>query len=188
MLDRQTVLNYYNYFYGKIYKIDCYEYTLSESNKKTLEKFITSVYFGENELFLYMCFTFNNYPIESLSMKRIMFNWIIGKKMIDSYRSRATEENIEKLVYWLDQFKAKYDIKKNDLISNVVSFSVNDLSTTEERFKVMYNDSTDRRLKNCILNTTLYNKKSDICSTCKLSNECIIIARHKYPNLIKTRR
>lgn len=124
------------------------------------------------------------YGVESIQL-----SWIVGKKAIERYEKIKDIDNkyfrfnrkirADVGVKVLNKFKIRKNRDQiNDLLLNVDSFK-------EQEKKKFYN--TKHGLLWCVINTTLYNHNSRLCSLCINKQSCKKTLKENYPNLYKRR-
>lgn len=124
--------------------------------------------------------------------KSIQIEWIIGSKAIERYEKIRDKDN----KYFRKFRKIRKDITlrisdkfKSASITNVKAINELLISGTldfyESEKAKFYN--TSEGLLWCMMNTTLYNHKSKLCSVCSNRNKCKQILKENYPKLYTIR-
>jgi hypothetical protein len=110
----------------------------------------------------------------------IQLEWIIGKKAI----KRWVEQD-KKHLDWIIRKNLKKDHKIIKQKENK-DYLVTELNYADEKEKKRAHNSI-KGFWNCLINTTMYNHKSELCMVCKKSMECKQLLKKKYPQIYKKR-
>jgi len=181
----------YEYFYRKKYGNKNYKFELTQKSTKLIQSFIQlseekykTKSLGESFLWTYFVFQFNYWEtleIESFS-KRIVPAYILGEKAFLRYSERDQEFDwtIEE-----SEIITLYQLSKKtlrDLIELSPTVRRQDESSIK---KIAWN--TDLGFNNCLLNTTLYNKRDLCCIKCNYKVECKEILKSTFPEIYRER-
>lgn len=146
--------------------------------------------FDINFLVDYFKFQFSHYSgIQTKYGKNIiMLHWIIGDKAIKRWKTRDVRKK------WIVRVKLRNEvelklvetfnrIKKQDKINQSIFTKIQNY---EEEDKIRF-FNTIKGLNYCMLMTTLYNSKSELCSRCNFKEPCKKTLNENHPKLYKLR-
>lgn len=176
-MDFVQVIGLYEHFYSKVYHCD-YTYKPSKHDK-IIKNFIEKldISCGQEWMFDYIAFQFEYWSkIKYKKVKGTPPNLVFGKVALERFEQRN-----ENWKYFTDQFVMLYQIG----LDNDYKKDLSNISTAEEKEKLRFTGK--ERLANCILYTTLYNRKSKICVLCGFSKVCKEVQKVKYLNIYQLR-
>jgi len=137
----------------------------------------------------YTKFQFSNYVGKSYSKygsNAVMYQWIFGKNAFKRWVERPIKKK------WIVRCKLKdsvvLDLRKafrTEERKKILQETYNDLVNVkpfEEAQKETY-FNTDQGFANCVMFTTLYNKRSRFCKRCVNKEDCIKIMIEQFPKL-----
>lgn len=191
MINTKTVIHFYQHYTRELLLRKDYVFSPSVKEKKTIEKFIYLLdeYYGLESIgdgFMDNYFQFQFLYWKDLKTR---FNdykpigWYIGQKAFnrwtDSDKSKSSFIVRKHFTEALKIETVKPSLSKHngELILKI--------NPQEEINKKKY--SGTERLSYCILTTTLFNPKSDICIGCDQSVDCQKILKEMYPKFYEIR-
>lgn len=123
----------------------------------------------------------------------VMFSWVFGKKAIERYE-KIKKMDTQRFRYGREIRKVvginiqnKYRVTNKDSKSNTFYKKLAvETSVTEEKVKQKHLNSEEGFVV-CVLQTTLYNHKSQFCLQCVYSTECKDTLKKTYEKIYKLR-
>lgn len=171
------LIGLYEHFYSKVYHCE-YQYKHSHNHDVTIQKFLDSldVSYGEQWIFDYIAFQFKYWIEKKYKKVPIYPNLIFGKAAMERFEDRN-----ENWIYFTDEFVRLYQIG----LDNSYKKDLLQISISEEKEKLRFEGM--ERLANCVVSTTMYNRRSKTCVLCNFSRRCKEIQKIKYPNIYRLR-
>jgi hypothetical protein len=175
MILEEQIYATYQYFYIKYVKNDSYLFVPSESDKKSVKKFVDflELEFGNgsinsNTLFNFFALQFYHYsqPFSIKSKRFLKIMHVLGEKSIERWQSKNSFIEKEVKKYCSDNEILLSEL--NEIINHRHSISFNRLEEIER--KRFFN--TDFGISHCLSVTSGYNRKSEFCDKCKFMVEC----------------
>ena len=180
----------FDYFISKIYRTPN-TLQLTPVNKKAIDNFVkrlSKTYpidsIGFNYLLLYFSWNFN-YWNERKTKRNPVIGWIVGPASFKRFVNRNTDGDFYIGHHLLREFSISLDDLHARLIDNDVELS-DSIHPIEEKEKIRVDESA--RLYNCLMHTTLYNRRSTICMVCRHRKPCNSLMYSKFPQLHKARK
>jgi len=193
-LEEKIILSF-EYFIAEISCRKDYMYAPYKWENKSIENFATLLKnkYGSNSIgvhwfFNYFCFQFEYWRTKKTELGEGLayIEWIIGPKAFKRWEGKTKD-------YWyfcqegLLNFNKEIKFSKFKIIIEGKSiFDINKIRTDEEIEKGLYINQR-KGFYNCLLYTTLFNKKSGLCQNCKFQENCKKIQRSNYPGIYKIR-
>lgn len=188
----KLVVELYKTYYKQITNNHSFRMHMSDNRATMVYNFINnfldltkSNFVQEDALKKFMEFQFNYWYKRNAKYgagTSIQLEWIIGKKAIKRW-----EEADKKYISWIIRKNLKKDhkivVKKKDNQYDSVALNISIVEEFEkERFF-----NTVKGYWNCIINTTMYNHKSEFCMQCNKSSKCKDNLKSKFPKIYKKR-
>jgi hypothetical protein len=177
------IIGLYEYFYSKVYHFD-FTYKNVNNSDVTLKKFLNKldVSMDEDWLFYYLAFQFEYWDEKRKYMRfKISPSYIFGDKAFKRYEDKVSTYG-NNWMYFTENFIRGYQLDNTEYYKKDLS----QISIPEENDKLRFEGK--ERLANCIINTTLYNRKSKTCVTCNFMITCKRVQEIKYPGIFKLRK
>tara|TARA_R100000734_G_C3314042_1_gene105540 strand:- start:732 stop:1232 length:501 start_codon:yes stop_codon:yes gene_type:complete len=112
----------------------------------------------------------------------VMLGWIIGNKAFSSWINK----NEGSMYIARERVLGRFKIVYKDIFEEYTQVEYNKVEVHEENIKHQFIKTNDI-FAHCLQNTTLYNKRSSYCLTCKFRTECKKIQKEVYPKIYKSR-
>lgn len=155
----------YQYLYEKAVGKQFSNFRYSERDQTMIDKFVSKLNYsiGDDWLWNYFCYQFQRYvDLKTRLGKGIVpLSWVIGEKALKRYRE-ATEEEL----FYINEFKIRYNVKSPLFEPETVKFSDNYRNNERKRFTDL-----NRRLIHCRENE-LFDSKNKVCFSCKNKEYC----------------
>jgi hypothetical protein len=186
-MNREIIIKLFEYFYQEVYHRKNFEFIPSSKELVTIDKFVELLQevnsLGEYWLFKYFSFQFKYWSeMKYKKFDGVLVSYILGIKAFERFDNKNKDSD-----YFVDEFIRKYRLDSDKVFGS--SYYKKDLlkiSVAEEieKQRIFIHSM---RLANCMLNTTMYNKLSEICMLCSKIRMCKIIQKEKYPEVYNLR-
>ena len=155
---------------------------ISDRDELLLEKFtntLVSLYgreaVGENYLYLYLSYQINYWVEKDTHRHSIPVSWIFGEKAVERFKKRSQGDSYHSRV-----LMSKLGLGLKVLFPKDTVIIEN--TKWEDRVKRV-NYKTEKGYTNCIIDTTLFDKKSELCLGCGFRDRCLVTLKKLYPNI-----
>lgn len=194
--DLRLVVDTFNYYYKSVTKNESFRFKMTDSRKVMIEDFISTfkgesgtTFVQEDYLRKYMEYQFNYWYKQDAKYGQgasIQIEWIIGKKAWKRWESR-TDKQKDKTDYIIRKgIKKDVEFKRTKKYNEGFGAMLVEVTPTEEiEKKAFFN--TAKGYVNCIVNTTMYNHKSELCLKCKFRKKCKQELESQHPNVYSLR-
>jgi hypothetical protein len=186
-MNREIIIKLYQYFYQKTYHYPNFEFNPRKEELVTIDKFIEVLNIanelGQNWLFRYFAFQFEYWSkIKNKKFSGVFISYIIGEKAFYRFENRSEQSD-----FFIDEFIRNYRLNPDDIWgSKYYKKDLLNISIAEEIEKQrIFNNSL--RLANCMIHTTMFNVRSEICMLCHKQILCKKIQQEKFPEIYKIR-
>ena len=181
------IIEAYGVFCKRIHNMPSFVFKPSERERRQISNFIDLVSnkygrfsIGKTFLFNFMSFNYEYYSsLDHCATKKIPLNWVIGRKALSRWVNRTEDDLYHAMKYASDNGVHMGLIRsaKNDHVNDVASVRI-----SEEAEKKRFHNEPEG-LSNCIETTTLYNRRSVSCISCRYRIECKKLLKDNYPKI-----
>lgn len=175
----------YQIFYRKLGNVPGFRFTPSSKEMLLMLNFISLINqrygilgIGKDYMYNYFVFQLDYWAgLDTRFGQKIPLSWIIGKKAFDRWHDR-----IEHDLWHAHQTAGKYKIHKGLIREKSRQYDPLEIIESEEIERQRFLNHPEG-LINCNDNTSLFNHKSNSCSSCIWKSECMRILKKELPKV-----
>ena len=189
---RDKVVTAHQYFHRKIFNTPNYKFNPSDKQARMISNFCTMLLkeykteasIGNKLITDYFAYQHLRWigKTDTVFGNSVMLGWLIGKKAFNSWKSKA-EGSLhiarEKVLF-------PFKINANEVFGVKSTLEYMTVEVYEENIKHQF-QKEESLLGHCIEQTSLYNKRSKYCISCKWRAECKEVQKQIYPAIYSIR-